>query len=260
MELKVLATKLPLDTIFQVCENTLLNMLKTVRTVIVTNRVIRSRPVFLELQFMPKSLKPWLLIFWTSGKKWIFLVEDTSTKWVELFALKETTAVNCAKTLVEEVFLRYGFPRRLISDNCPQFISAVMQQACNFLGIKQDLIPVYHPQANPSARKNRDLKPRLAILVRDEHDTWEEKLPVIRFALNTPKCETTNHTAAFLQFGRELRTTDDDTHDLGYEHTGRLRRIRLRAENVSVVFTRGVWRIVAAGWRCIFGFRGHIRR
>ncbi|GBL79856.1 Transposon Tf2-6 polyprotein [Araneus ventricosus] len=150
----------------------------------------------------------------SSGKKWIFLVEDTSTKWVELFSLKEATSVNCAKTLVEEVFLRYKLPRRLISDNGPQFISAVMQQTCNFLGIKQDLIPVYHPQANPSERKNGDLKPRPAILVRDEHDSWEEKLPMIRFALNTAKCETTNHTAAFLQFGRELRTTDDVTHDL----------------------------------------------
>ncbi|GBN57855.1 hypothetical protein AVEN_30146-1 [Araneus ventricosus] len=37
---------------------------------------------------------------------------------------------------------------------------------------------------------------------------------MIRFVLNTAKCETTNHTAAFLQFGLELRTTDDVTHDL----------------------------------------------
>ncbi|GFU99635.1 protein NYNRIN [Trichonephila clavipes] len=62
-----------------------------------------------------------------TGKKWIFIVEDTSTKWVELFALAEATAENCAKTLIEEVLLRYGLPRRLISDNGPQFISAVMQ-------------------------------------------------------------------------------------------------------------------------------------
>ncbi|GFX58698.1 transposon Tf2-9 polyprotein [Trichonephila clavipes] len=55
-----------------------------------------------------------------TGKKWIFIVEDTSTKWVELFALAEATAENCAKTLIEEVLLRYGFPRRLISDNGPQ--------------------------------------------------------------------------------------------------------------------------------------------
>ncbi|GFW69386.1 retrovirus-related Pol polyprotein from transposon 297 [Trichonephila clavipes] len=51
-----------------------------------------------------------------TGKKWIFIVEDKSTKWIELFALAEATAENCAKTLIEEVLLRYGLPRKLISD------------------------------------------------------------------------------------------------------------------------------------------------
>ncbi|GFV98890.1 transposon Tf2-11 polyprotein [Trichonephila clavipes] len=60
-----------------------------------------------------------------------------------------------------EVLLRYGIPRRLISDNETQFVSAVMQQICYLLNIHQSLIPVYHPQANPVERKNRDLKPRL---------------------------------------------------------------------------------------------------
>ncbi|XP_035212577.1 protein NYNRIN-like [Stegodyphus dumicola] len=105
-----------------------------------------------------------------TGKKWIFLIEDTSTKWKELFTLEEATAKNCAKILIEEVFLRY---------------------------------------ANPSEGKNRDLKLKLAILVGDAHDTWEEKLP-----MNTAICDTTGHTAAYLQFGRELRTTDGVNHDL----------------------------------------------
>ncbi|GFT43623.1 hypothetical protein TNCV_3362531 [Trichonephila clavipes] len=148
-----------------------------------------------------------------TGKKWIFIVEDTSTKWVELFALAEATAENCAKTLIE-VLLRYGLPRRLISDNGPQFISAVMQLTCDLLEITQDLIPVYHPQANPSERKNRDLKPRLAILVGEEHSAWEDKLPLIRFAMNTSVCDTTGHTAACLPFGRQLRTSDDIRHDI----------------------------------------------
>ncbi|GFT27340.1 protein NYNRIN [Trichonephila clavipes] len=149
-----------------------------------------------------------------TGKKWIFIVGDTSTKWVELFALAETTAENCAKTLIEEVLLRYGLPRRLISDNGPQFISAAMQLTCDLLEITQDLIPVYHPQANPSERRNRDIKPRLAILVGEEHSAWEDKLPLIRFAMNTSVCDTTGHTAAYLQFGRQLRTSDDIRHDI----------------------------------------------
>lgn len=149
-----------------------------------------------------------------SGKRWIFIVEDCSTRWIELFALKSATAKECAVTLVEEVFLRYGIPRRLISDNGSQFISAVLQQICFILKIEQSLTPVYHPQANPVERKNRDLKPRLAILVGVEHENWEDKLPCIRFAMNTHQCETTGCTPAFLQFARELRTVDDIANDL----------------------------------------------
>ncbi|GFW77461.1 integrase catalytic domain-containing protein [Trichonephila clavipes] len=90
----------------------------------------------------------------------------------------------------------------------------VMQQICYLLNIHQSLIPVYHPQANPVERKYRDLKPRLAILIQDKHDCWSEKLPFIRFALNPAKCETTGQTAAFLNFGRELRTPSEVVNDI----------------------------------------------
>ncbi|GFX47889.1 retrovirus-related Pol polyprotein from transposon 412 [Trichonephila clavipes] len=123
-------------------------------------------------------------------------------------------AKECAITLTEEVLLRYGIPRRLISNNGTQFVSAVMQNICYLLNIHQSLIPVYHPQANPVERKNRDLKPRLAIHVQDKHDCWSEKLPFIRFALNTAKCETTGQTTAFLNFGRELRTPSEVVNDI----------------------------------------------
>jgi len=149
-----------------------------------------------------------------TGKKWIFIVEDTSTKWVELFPLQNATAKECAMVLMEEVFMRYGIPRRIISDNGSQFVSAVLQQVCHLLDIKQVLTPVYCPQANPVERKNRDLKPRLAILVGENHTEWAQKLPTIRFALNTAKCDSTGHTASYLQFGRELRTPCDIQHDL----------------------------------------------
>ncbi|GFX39976.1 hypothetical protein TNCV_2647391 [Trichonephila clavipes] len=143
------------------------------------------------------------------GKRWILIIEDCTTKWIELFALPNATAKECVITLIEEVLLRYGIPRRLINDNGTQFVSSVMQQICYLLNIHQSLIPVYHPQANPIERKNWDLKLRLEILVQDKHECWSEKLPFIRFALNTAKCETTGQTAAFLNFGRELRTPNE---------------------------------------------------
>ncbi|GFV34247.1 uncharacterized protein TNCV_991681 [Trichonephila clavipes] len=40
------------------------------------------------------------------GKRWILIIEDCTTKWVELFALSNATAKECAITLIEEVLLR----------------------------------------------------------------------------------------------------------------------------------------------------------
>lgn len=54
-------------------------------------------------------------------------------------------------------------------------------------------------------RKNCDLKPRQAILVGEEHTALENKLSQICFATNTSACDTTDHTAAYQQFGRQLR-------------------------------------------------------
>ncbi|GFX22009.1 retrovirus-related Pol polyprotein from transposon 412 [Trichonephila clavipes] len=148
-----------------------------------------------------------------TGKQWIFIVEDCATKWVELFALSQASARQCATTLIEGVFMRHGIPRRIISDNGTQFVCAVLQQICFTLNISQNFIPVYSPQSNPVERKNRDLKPRLVILVGDDHSSWYSKLPVIRFAMNTTVCDTTGHTPAYLLFGRELRTVDNVVQD-----------------------------------------------
>lgn len=91
-------------------------------------------------------------------KTWIFIVEDVATRWVDLFALEHATAEACADVLLNEVFLRYGIPRRIISDNGTQFVSAVVQKLTYCLGIHHAFTPVYHPETNPVERKNRDLK------------------------------------------------------------------------------------------------------
>ncbi|XP_045541479.1 uncharacterized protein LOC123722976 [Papilio machaon] len=148
------------------------------------------------------------------GQRWVLLVEDVATRWVELFSLVEATAENCAKLLIEEYFLRYGLPRRVVSDNGTQFISSVMQLSMFILGVKQELIPVYHPEANPAERKNRDLKVQLSLLVKNEHRNWPKYLAHVRFAMNSAVCSTTGKTPAFLTFARELRTPFEMHHDL----------------------------------------------
>lgn len=146
--------------------------------------------------------------------KWILIVEDVASRWTELFKLSDATSEACAKILIEEIFLRYGFPRRIKSDNGVQFVSAIMQQVTYCLGIQQQLTPLYHPEANPVERKNRDLKCQLSIMVQENHANWDICLPAIRFAMNSSKCQSTGYSASFLTFGREMRTLDDVQHDV----------------------------------------------
>ena len=148
------------------------------------------------------------------GYKWILIVEDVASRWTEVFKLVDATAEACAKILIEEIFFRYGLPRRLKSDNGVQFVSAIMQQVTYCLGIQQQFTPVYHPEANPVERKNRDLKSQLAIIVQNHHNSWDICLPAIRFAMNSAKCQSTGFSAAYLTFGRELRTLDDVENDV----------------------------------------------
>lgn len=89
-----------------------------------------------------------------------------------------------------------------------------MQQVAYCLNIQQQFTPVYHPQANPVERKNRDMKVQLSILVQSHHASWSSHLSAVRFAMNTSKCQTTGFTSAYLTFGRELRTVDDVDRDL----------------------------------------------
>lgn len=124
----------------------------------------------------------------SSGHKWIFIVEDVATKWTELFPLKDATAQECSKVLIEEVFFLFGTPKSLAT-----MVSSIMQQTLHCLGTTQSLIPVYHPEANLVKRNNRELKTQL--LVGGEHDSWSTHLPAVRFTLNTTYCQSTGHSA-----------------------------------------------------------------
>ena len=150
----------------------------------------------------------------SDGHQWILVIEDLCSRWVELFPLREATAQNCALTLLNEVLLRFGIPRRIHSDNGCQFIPSLMQKLTFCLGIKQTFTPVYHPEANPVERKNRDLKYQLSILVDKDHTNWNLNLPSIRFAMNTAKCSSTGYTSAFLTLGREQWTPTEVNFDL----------------------------------------------
>ena len=81
----------------------------------------------------------------SDGYQWVLIVEDICSRWAELFALKEASAEFCAITLLNEIILRYGVPRRIHTDNGSQLISGMMQKLTFCLGICLGISRYLHP-------------------------------------------------------------------------------------------------------------------
>lgn len=63
------------------------------------------------------------------GHCYILVATDLFSRWVEAFPLRTATASNITQILEEEVFSRWGYPRRILSDNGPQFTRNLCAEA-----------------------------------------------------------------------------------------------------------------------------------
>ncbi|GFU16812.1 hypothetical protein TNCV_923151 [Trichonephila clavipes] len=112
-----------------------------------------------------------------------------------------------AKFLLEEIVLRHGAPRVIITDRGAVFRSRLvfLVDLCN---IDHRFTTAYHPQTNGlTERFNKTLADMLSMYVDVEQKNWDEILPFVTFAYNTAKQETTGFTPFYLLHGREAETT-----------------------------------------------------
>ncbi|CAF1301583.1 unnamed protein product [Adineta ricciae] len=142
-------------------------------------------------------------------KRFLLVVVDYFTRWVELFALRQTTATHIANIIIDEIICRYGAPIFILSDNGPQFISSLFNEVCKGLGITRKFTANYHPQTNMTERVNRNLKTLIAMYTQNSPGLWDKQLQKFAFAIRTSINESTGDTPAFLNFGRDPITPLD---------------------------------------------------
>ena len=63
------------------------------------------------------------------GNRFIVVVTDMFTRWVESFPLRNSHAPTLIRALENEVFSRFGYPHYLLSDNRKQFTSTAWAEA-----------------------------------------------------------------------------------------------------------------------------------
>ena len=137
----------------------------------------------------------------SGDKRYICVLIDSYSKWVQLAAIKEKTAEVVASTVYKKWICEYSPPHVLVSDGGKEFANALMKQLLRLLGSKQKVITPLHPIANGQVERfNRSLKAYLTSFVDDDTLNWEEFLEPLKFAHNTSVSRSTMHTPFYLLF------------------------------------------------------------
>ena len=129
------------------------------------------------------------------GNKYIFVITDLFTEWVEAFPLKDTTATTLAIVMLNEIVCRSGVPSCLHRDQVANLCSSVVYSLCELLRIATIRTPAYHPEGiDQVERFNHTLESILAEIIHADQDDWDSQLPKALFAYRTAVCETTDFT------------------------------------------------------------------
>ncbi|GFX80562.1 retrovirus-related Pol polyprotein from transposon 412 [Trichonephila clavipes] len=157
------------------------------------------------------------------GNKWIIVCTDYSTRYAITKALPTAEVDEIAKFLLEEIVLRHGAPRVIITDRGAVFRSRLVSSLVDLCNIDHRFTTAYHPQTNGlTERFNKTLADMLSMYVDVEQKNWDEILPFVTFAYNTAKQET---TAARAEESRQLarvhtlRAQDKDRRRYDSKHT-----------------------------------------
>ncbi|CAC5421923.1 unnamed protein product [Mytilus coruscus] len=140
------------------------------------------------------------------GNKFILTVTDYFTKWVEVFPVKDQTAVVCAQLILNEVICRFGSPLAIHSDQGRAYESQIFQELCKILEIRKTRTSPRNPKCNgQTERFNRSIISMIKSYLRGEQTNWDMNLGCLAGAYRASPNESTCLTPNILMLGREVR-------------------------------------------------------
>lgn len=112
---------------------------------------------------------------------------DYLTKWPEVLATSDQSALTIVHLLVEQIISCHGVPAELLSDRGKAFLSKLLHKVYDLMGMKKVNITAYHPQMDGLVERfNRTLTRMLAKTVKQNSSDWDKHLPYVLYAYRTP--------------------------------------------------------------------------
>ena len=140
------------------------------------------------------------------GNKYVLVVTDHFTRWVEIFAVPDQTAVTCAEKILDEVIARFGCPHDMHSDQGRNYVSQIFVDLCRMLEIRKTRSSPYNPRCNGQVERfNRTLIRMIKAYMKGQQRDWDKHLGCLAGAYRASVHETTGFTPNLLMLGREVR-------------------------------------------------------
>ena len=122
----------------------------------------------------------------SNQRVYILVCTDYMTKWVEAKALIRANEESVLTFLFEEIFVRFGVPRELVTDGGPPFNSHGFKAMLQKYHINHKMTTPYHPQANGQVEStNKVIEAILTKTVKENRKDWSQRLPEALWAYRT---------------------------------------------------------------------------
>lgn len=152
-----------------------------------------------------------------SGHRFVVIAVDYFSKWTFTKPLVHCTAGETAKFILNDIVYKYGVPKCIISDQGPQFRSALLTSIAKTLGIQKLMSTPYHPEGNGlTERTNATIMRSLKYYVNNHQNNWDDHLAAVTACYNKTVHSSTGLTPYQVLFGK---TPNDEFKEISSSQT-----------------------------------------
>ena len=156
----------------------------------------------------------------SGGYNTILMITNTDCSKASVFLPCNETidSEGVAQLYLTHVLPHYSLPKKIISDQDPQFTSHFGKELCHLLDIRQNISTAYHPQTDGTSEcTNQSLEQYLCMFCRTQQNNWHAWLPITQYTKNSWPSATTKKPPFDLLIGympcvhQPTRSTDIPT-------------------------------------------------
>ena len=157
------------------------------------------------------------------GNKYLLVIGDYFSKWLEAIPLRNQESTTVAKKLVDRIVSIFGVPLFIHTDQESNFESEVFQELCIILGNTKTRTTSLRPQSDGMVeRANRTIEDMLTSFVSENQNDWNEHINLLMLAYRSAQHESTGVSPYEMLFARQPTLPIDRVPSANYPCSYRL--------------------------------------